>query len=127
MFDLSKLGIWLAVPMILSSIPVRAAEEDPMACIGEIERVCVRLEDRLETCLSDRGSQLSAACRDQLKTAMSLAQDPSGPAACIPDVQRLCPDMKPQALAQCIGAQQSNFSAACRQYLQGARSRASSE
>jgi hypothetical protein len=122
MFDLYKLGFWLATLVILTSIPVRAAEEDPMACVGEIERVCVQLEDHLETCLSDRGSQLSAACRDQLKTAMSLAQDPSGPAACIPDVQRLCPDMKPQALAKCIGAQQSNFSAACQQYLQSARS-----
>ena len=127
MFDLSKLGIWLAVPMILSSIPVRAAEEDPMACVGEIKRVCAQLEDHLETCLSERGSQLSAVCRDQLKTAMSLAQDPSGPAACIPDVQRLCPDMKPQALAQCIGAQQSNFSAACQHYLQSAPSKASAE
>ena len=121
MFGTLKSSFYLTVFIALSSIPVRADEADPAACLGEIERVCVQLEDKLETCLSDRGSQLSAACRDQLKTAMSLVQDPSGPALCIPDVQRLCPDLKPETLSRCIADQQAHFSAACQNYLRKGR------
>lgn len=99
-----------------------AADQDPMACVKEIEQVCVHLKDKLESCLEDRGAQLSTDCRDQLKAAMALAQDPSGPAACIPDVQRLCPDLKPDAFARCMAEQQPNFSDACQKYLQKARS-----
>jgi len=127
MFKLSKSGLWLAPLVALTSIPVCAAEEDPMACVGEIERVCVQLEDKLETCLADRGHQLSTACRDQLKGAMAMMADPSGPAACIPDVQRLCPDLKPKALAACMSEKQANFSADCQHYLQRNRSGTPSE
>lgn len=102
------------------SLPARADPPDPTACVGEVERVCIHLEDHLETCLAERGAQLSPACRDQVQTAMSMAQDPSGPAACVPDVQRLCPGLKTRALAQCITNQQANFSADCRKYLQNA-------
>jgi len=83
MFKLSKSGLWLAPLVALTSIPVCAAEEDPMLC-GRNRAVCVQLEDKLETCLADRGHQLSTACRDQLKGAMAMMADPSGPAACIP-------------------------------------------
>ena len=121
MFGTIKSSFRLAVFVALAAIPVRAAEADPAACLGEIERVCVHLEDKLETCLSDRGRQLSAACRDQLKAAMSLVQDPSGPALCIPDVQRLCPDLKAEALSRCIADQQPHFSDACQNYLRKGR------
>jgi len=117
---------WL-LPALMLACPRLWAVEDPTACVGEIERVCTRLEDKLETCLAERGDQLSPTCRDQLKSAMTLVQDPTGPAACIPDVQRLCPDLTPRALASCITDQQPNFSAACKRYLQSARPGASSE
>jgi len=115
----TRLILWLA---LLSPAAGLAADQDPMACVKEIEQVCVHLEDKLESCLADRGAQLSADCRDQLKGAMALAQDPAGPAACIPDIQRLCPDLKPEAFARCVADQQSHFSEACRKYLQKARS-----
>ena len=115
----TRLILWL---VLLSPAAGLAADQDPMACVKEIERVCVRLEDNLESCLADRGAQLSPNCRDQLKDAMTLAQDPAGPAACIPDVQRLCPDLKPEAFARCMADQQPNFSEACRKYLQQAHS-----
>ena len=120
-------AIGLAVFVSLVSIPVRAGEADPSACVSEIQQVCVQLEDQLETCLAKRGDQLSAACRGQLKKAMAMMEDPSGPAACIPDVQRLCPDLSAKALTSCISAQQANFSAACQHYLQNARPGASPE
>jgi hypothetical protein len=106
---------------------VQASTEDPSACLGEIERVCVNLEDKLETCLSNRGDQLTPGCRDQLKKAMALMDDPTGPAACVPDVQRLCPDLKSQALISCIASQKANFSDACKRYLQSARQGATTE
>jgi hypothetical protein len=119
--------VWLTLLIPLASVPVRAAEQDPSACVNEIERVCAQMEDHLETCLDKRGDKLSAPCRDQLQKAMDLMEDPSGPAACIPDVQRLCPDLKAKALASCMSDQQANFSAACQQYLQSASHAAASE
>jgi|GEM_PF-1737334 hypothetical protein len=119
--------IWLAILIPLVSMPVFAGEEGPSACVEEIERVCVQLEDKLETCLAQRGDQLSAPCRDQLKKAMALMEDPSGPAACIPDVQRLCPDLSAKALTSCVTGQQANFSTACQRYLQNAHPGAPSE
>jgi hypothetical protein len=116
-----KYGFYLMVFVALSAIPLRAAEADPAACLGEIERVCVHLEDKLETCLSERGNQLSVACHDQLKSAMSLVQDPSGPALCMPDVQRLCPGLKAEELSHCIADQQTHFSVACQNYLRKGR------
>jgi hypothetical protein len=127
MFEWIRPWFWLALLAALASASVCAAEEDPTACVGEIERVCLHQEDKLETCLAERGDQLSTPCRDQLQSAMELIKDPSGPAACIPDVQRLCPDLKAQALGPCISAQQANFSAACQRYLQGARPEAPSQ
>ena len=119
MMTKTRFILWLT---LLSPAVGLAADQDPMACVSEIERVCAHLEDQLETCLADRGPQLSPDCRDQLKAAMALAQDPSGPAACIPDVQRLCPDLKPEAFARCMAEQQSHLSEACQKYLQKARS-----
>jgi hypothetical protein len=101
-----------------------SAEVDPMACLREIQGVCAHLEDQLETCLTDRGDQLSTPCRDQLKTAMSVMKDPTGPASCVPDVQRLCPNLESKALGQCITDQQGNFSESCRAYLQSANQKA---
>jgi len=111
-------GAFLGI-LTLDSRPA-LAESDPMACVREIQNVCVQLQDKLETCLADRGSQLSTTCRDQLKTAVSAVQDPSGPAACIPDVQRLCPRLEAEALGQCITDNEDNFSKPCRTYLQTA-------
>jgi hypothetical protein len=115
-----KTGLILLL-VLLSPAAALAADQDPTACIKEIEQVCFHLEDKLESCLADRGDQLSPDCRDQLKAAMALAQDPTGPAACIPDVQRLCPDLKPDVFARCMADQQSHFSDACQKYLLKAR------
>src|SRR5579864_8823637 len=101
------LSAWL---LALGMPSASHADQEPAACVQEIERVCKGLEDRLEGCLADRGDQMSAACRDELKTAMGAVQDPSGPGSCIPDVQRLCPNLKPRALAKCISEKQSSFS-----------------
>jgi hypothetical protein len=111
---------WILFMALLWPAPSWAADQDPMACVKEIEKVCVQLEDNLESCLEERGTHLSADCRDQLQSAMALAQDPSGPAACIPDVKRLCPDLKPQAFARCLTEQMPHFSEACQAYLQKA-------
>ena len=97
-----------------------AAESDPSACLSEIERVCVHLEDHLETCLAQRGNQLSASCQSVLKTAMSAMSDPSGPASCVNDIQRECPNIKTNALAPCVMEKQAQFSKACQTYLQSA-------
>jgi len=94
-----------------------AAATDPTACVGEIERVCAGMEAKLETCLAERGDQLSAGCRDALNAAMEMAQDPTGPAACIPDIQRYCPELSPTALAKCIAEQKANFGETCQKYL----------
>ena len=107
--------------LLVAPVAAFAAGTDPAACLQEIEKVCTGLESSLETCLAERGNQLTADCRDEFKAAMALAQDPSGPAACIPDVERLCPDRTPQAIAACISGQQSHFSQACQKYLQAAR------
>jgi hypothetical protein len=106
---------------LLASAGTAKAASDSVACLQEIEKVCSGQENSLETCLSERGDRLSADCRQQLKEAMALVQDPSGPAACIPDVQRLCPDRTPQAIAACISDQQPHFSKACQDYLQASR------
>ena len=95
-----------------------AAEPDPVACLGEIKVVCAGLEDKLEVCLSDKGSQLSADCRDQLQSAMTLMQDPSGPASCVPDIKRFCQDMTVRGLSACISDNKAKFGPACRKYLQ---------
>ena len=120
MADKTRRAVWL-LPALMLACPRLWAAEDPSACIGDIERVCIHLEDKLENCLAERGDQLPPACRDQLKSAMTLVQDPTGPAACIPDVQRLCPEMTPAALSSCITSQLPNFSEACKRYLQSAR------
>lgn len=108
----------IAVLGIAWTQPAHAMESDPSACLSEIERVCVHLEDHLETCLAQRGSQLSASCQSVLKTAMSAMSDPSGPASCVNDIQRECPNLKTNALAQCVMEKQGQFSKACQTYLQ---------
>jgi hypothetical protein len=108
---------FLAILLVAGLAPAKAAEQDPVACLREIERVCVRLEEKLETCLAERGDQLSGPCRDELKMAMSFMEKQSGPAACVPDVQRLCPSLRSDALGQCIVDKQNQFSEACQKYL----------
>ena len=114
------LAFWVAGLFLMAAARASAAESDPVACLQEISKVCVGQENSLETCLSDRGSRISADCRDQLKQAMAMMQDPTGPAGCVPDIERYCKDRNPQAIAACIGSQQSHFSAACQKYLQTA-------
>lgn len=112
-------GLALAGFLILKpSWAASAPDQDPAACLRDVQRVCVQMEDHLETCLDQRGDQLPAGCRDSLKAAMSLAQDPSGPGACIADVQRFCPSLPSDTLAQCMTDKMSQFSDACQKYLQ---------
>lgn len=113
-----RIGMFFIFTLALSWPATSPAEQDPMACVQEIQRVCVHLEEKLEDCLSERGDQLSNTCRDELKTAMKAVQDPSGLASCIPDVQQLCPNLKSDALTHCITEKQSSFSEPCQKYLQ---------
>ena len=117
----AAVGIALLAVLMTGPAAALRAEEDPLACVKEIERVCATLEDHLETCLAERGARLSESCRGVLKMAMAYnVQENSGPAACVPDVQRLCPDLRSTALGDCITDKQKQFSEACQKYLQAA-------
>jgi exonuclease VII small subunit len=104
---------------VLASPPVMAEEpsDELTSCVGEIRRVCVNLEDELETCLAQRGPRLSAHCREQLQAAMTLMKDPSGPGACVADVKHSCGGLQSDDLARCIVEKWNEFSPACQKYL----------
>src|SRR5579864_5205714 len=72
------------------------------ACVDEIRRVCVQLEEDLDRCVSERGGQLSKSCRDELKSAMEMAADPNGPSACVPDAKKFCAGLEDDALGHCL-------------------------
>jgi len=101
-----------------AAIRVGAADDQPTtACAAEVKQACSGMEDHLETCLSQRSDQLSAACRDQLKQAMALINDDEGLGACVRDIQTLCAGLSPDALASCILQNKGNFSPACQTRL----------
>jgi hypothetical protein len=92
--------------------------QDPLACYEETRQVCRGQEEDLETCLAERGDRLSNSCRDQIKAAMAMVEDESGPGACVKDVKRSCPRLEADDLSRCIVEKQADFSLPCQKYLQ---------
>jgi hypothetical protein len=111
------LAVCIVVAGWVATAQLAAALSDAAACLSEVKQVCVHLEDQLETCLATRGSQLSAACRDTLKSIMHMVSSASGPGVCVADVKRLCPSMESEAMESCILQKKSQFSEACQRYL----------
>ena len=123
--ELKKFRVTSVVLLVLLLLPAstlcRAADDSSVAsCAVEVQQACSGLEDHLELCLSQRSDQLSAACRDQLKQAMALIQDDEGLGACVRDIQTLCADLSPDALASCILQKKGDFSPACQKRLKEA-------
>ncbi len=68
-------------------------------------------------CLSERGAQFNPECRKMLESYTSVAQTQRGPAICVPDVQKACPNLPTPDLYACIHEKKPTFSQACQTFL----------
>lgn len=111
---------WLrlsALAIFAAGTSAAAQVQDLGSCVGEIQRVCVGLEDHIENCVTTRGSSMTTACREQLTGAITMLEAPSGPGTCVADIKRLCPSLAADALASCMAEKTSEFSGACQEFL----------
>jgi hypothetical protein len=102
--------------ILFVSGPAFAGPASLTHCIENIKQVCAGLEERLETCMSERSQQLSEECRDLLQNAYSFSKTQQTN-ACIEDIKRSCPGLEAQALSECIAQNKARFAESCRASL----------
>lgn len=113
---------WAFALLFLGAVPGSGTEVRPEAgmiptagCVSEVQVVCKGLESSIETCLSERGAQLSSDCKDRVQAAMEFSQKSNGIGGCLKEVQRVCANSSSEALENCISQNKDRFTEACKE------------
>jgi hypothetical protein len=118
----SLLTVLLAIPAV--AFPAYPIEQRP--CADEIEKFCkdVRIgEGRIVKCLREHDRELSAVCRDKVKTVLKRQEEAKQ--ACAKDIEKFCANVTPGGgrLMKCLKPHLEELSPACREKLGPARAR----
>lgn len=110
------LAVSLALPAVaFSGIPV---EERP--CMDELEKFCKDVkpgEGRIIKCLQEHDQELSAVCRDKLRSVLKRIDEAQQ--ACGQDIATYCADVKPGGgrLIKCLSPHFNELTPVCREHF----------